>query len=239
MPRPSIRPLAARLQFACSVRAEERELQARRAGVDDEDEAAAHSRLDAPVPPRRAGSPGMQMLNFQPVTGGSQCRRRGVRSGAGLRVPDEDLVDDREEEARRPAAHQDAGQRLDAADQPPPCRQDEVAVAGRGVGHRAEIERRVEVRHRAAAGEVYGPHRDLDEVDQDGQAGHLDEQPQPPPGAASERGERALQPAHGGRQTRRVEDHARRHQGECDQQLREHGQAPRFAPVRAPRASGR
>ena len=52
-------------------------------------------------------------------------------------------ADDGEKEPRGPAAHEDARQRLHAADEPPLPGQDDVAIAGGGVRHGAEIEGRL------------------------------------------------------------------------------------------------
>src|SRR5262245_43528041 len=48
-------------------------------------------------------------------------------------------ADDGEEESGRPAAHQDAGQCLHAADETPVGRQHQIAIARRRVGHGAEV----------------------------------------------------------------------------------------------------
>src|SRR5262245_55705277 len=67
----------------------------------------------------------------------------GFGAGSGL----EDFADDGEEKARGQSAHQNAGERLDTTDQTPLLRQHEVAVAGGGVGHGAEVKRRRQIGH--------------------------------------------------------------------------------------------
>src|SRR5262249_46025583 len=59
-----------------------------------------------------------------------RCRSDGAWVSAWLIQ----AVDEREEESGRPSAHQDAGQRLDAAVETPFFGQYQVAVAGRRIG---------------------------------------------------------------------------------------------------------
>src|SRR5262245_41278603 len=84
------------------------------------------------------------------------------RSGARRRQRRIQAVHEGEEESRRPATHQDAGERLDAAVEPPLRRQDQVAVSGRRVGDGAEVRRRLQVGHSAVPDIGQSPHRDFD-----------------------------------------------------------------------------
>src|SRR4051794_10282022 len=76
-------------------------------------------------------------------------------------------VHDREEESGRPPAHQDAGERLDGAVEPPFLRQHDVAVAGGRIGDGAEVQGRWQVGDRAVPHIHRRPHRDLGQVQQD------------------------------------------------------------------------
>src|SRR5258707_3896948 len=72
--------------------------------------------------------------------------------------------DDGKEEGRRPAAHQDAGERLDTSDHAPFVSKNHIAITRRRVGHCAEIEGRLQIRQAISPGIEKGPSRDLHEV---------------------------------------------------------------------------
>src|SRR5512145_892477 len=112
------------------------------------------------------------------------CRSRfraALIEGSSRGVRLDHAADDGEEEPARPGAHQDAGERLDAADEPPLGREHEVTIPGRGICHGAEVERGLEIGHRLPPGVGAGPHRNLHEVHGDHPACQPDEHPRPLP----------------------------------------------------------
>src|SRR3954468_7681963 len=92
-------------------------------------------------------------------------------------------VHDGEEKSGRPPAHQDAGERLDGAVEPPFLRQHDVAVAGRRVGDGAEVQGRRQIGDRAVPHVHRRPYGNLHQVQQDDPDRDADEQrsaaPQP------------------------------------------------------------
>ena len=132
-------------------------------------------------------------------------------------------VHNHEKDGRRPAAHQDAGERLDPTDQAPLLRQDQVAVAGRGVSDGAEIQGRDKVGKGVSPRVEKRPYRNLDQMQENDPSGRPDEQPdrEPVPLRSLVRPRRFSQRnkdshSHG------MHDHAQRRQRPGDEKSRDH-----------------
>ena len=157
--------------------------------------------------------------NEQPVDGWFRRHRSGsLQCGSWLVHP----ADDSEKESCRPAAHQDAGERFDAADQAPLVRQDQVSVARRCVSHCAEIEGRWEIRHAVIPRVEKSPNRDLNQMQENDPSGSADEHPGRRPEAPAYSRDRLAQPAQQRRHTHGVDRYAQRHQRPGDEKFREH-----------------
>src|SRR5262245_2716954 len=72
-----------------------------------------------------------------------------------------EVANNREEERGGPSAHQDAGQRFDAAGEPPVVRQQDVAIPGGRICDGAEVESRLHVVDGAFPEVNQRPNRDL------------------------------------------------------------------------------
>jgi len=155
----------------------------------------------------------------QPVDGWFWRHKSGLfRLGWWLVHP----ADDSEKEGRRPAAHQDAGERLDAADEPPLAGQHQVAVAGRGVSHGAKIEGRWEVGHGVSPRVEKRPYRYLDQMQENDPSGRLDKHPGRKPKTRVHSCGPLAHPSQRRRHTHGVHHHAQGHQRPGDEKFREH-----------------
>src|SRR5262245_34146746 len=133
-----------------------------------------------------------------------------------------EVAHNREEERGGPSAHQDAGQRFDAAGQPPVVRQQDVAVTGGRIGDRTEIERRLHLVDGAFPEIHQRPHRDFEEVQHHDPDGDHDEQPRFAPERPRRACDERAQVLERRRHAAGVDDHADCHKGAGDQQSCDH-----------------
>jgi DNA polymerase-3 subunit delta' len=168
-----------------------------------------------------------------------RCREGEPRSPSTSVLARLQPVEEGEEEAGRPSAHQDPRQPFDTGQQSPLPRREQIAVADRGIGHGAEVEGRFGVGEDAAPGVEQAPERDLHEVRDDDPRREADH----PHDHRAEReapGDRmGRQAAEREGQHRAVDRDARGEHRESDRQSQQHDRASRSAngPLRTLRAA--
>ena len=102
---------------------------------------------------------------------------RGFTRRSSVETLNKQPADHDEEDARRKAAHQNAGQTFDRCDKPPWQRQDQIAVAHCRVGDSGKVKRRLDVRQASAPKIEKPPDRNLKQMDEDEEPGHANQQP--------------------------------------------------------------